>query len=62
MYVIRNEETKKFVTHPGSQRSYTNDLRQARVFHMRDQAEKEMCPENEAVHYLYNLLPQPATR
>jgi len=49
MFVIQHDETGKYVSRPGSLRSYTNRLEDARVFRHREQAEKERCVENETL-------------
>lgn len=42
-FIIRNNDTGKFVTPPGSERSYTTVLQNARVFPTREQAERDKC-------------------
>jgi hypothetical protein len=38
-----------FVATPGSRRSYTHSLKQARKFSTREEAERERCQDNEAI-------------
>lgn len=45
-YVLVREDGK-FVTPPGSHRSYTGKLQEARVFATREAAERERCVGNE---------------
>lgn len=42
-YVIRRNEDGAYVTPPGSQHSYTKDLRKARLFNTREEAERDKC-------------------
>lgn len=49
MFVLQHNKTGKYVARPGSERSYTNRLEEARVFRTREKAEKERCVENETV-------------
>lgn len=46
--IIRNEEAV-FVTNPGSKRSYTKLLQEARLFDTRTSAEKECCGNERVV-------------
>jgi len=45
-----------FVAPPGRERSYTKDLRKARVFDRYEDAERERCPENETVEPVVSML------
>jgi hypothetical protein len=56
MFVIQHDETGKYVSRPGSLRSYTNRLEEARVFRTREGAEKERCVENETLVDLHQLF------
>jgi hypothetical protein len=47
-YVIIRDDGV-YVARPGSARSYTPYLQKARLFPTREAAERERCPENEAV-------------
>lgn len=58
MYVIVRQDGA-FVAPPGSEHSYTNDLREARTFRTREDAERERCPENETVMMVESLLRLP---
>jgi len=58
MYVIQRDDGK-FVTRPGSEKSYTSDLQKARTFATKEKAEAERCPENERVVSLDQLLQTP---
>ena len=49
MFVIRNTETGRYVTPPGSRGSYTTALQHARTWSTREAAERERCPGNERV-------------
>jgi hypothetical protein len=55
-YVIVRNDDGKFVTPPGSEHSYTNNLQHALVFMDRETAKKQRCPESEHVVSLDNLL------
>jgi hypothetical protein len=55
-FVIQHTETGKYVSRPGSLRSYTNRLEDARVFRTREDAEKERCVENEETVDLHQLF------
>lgn len=55
MYVIQRSDGK-FVTHPGERSSYTLLLQNARVFDSREAAAKELCPDNERVVQVMELL------
>lgn len=48
MYVIQNTETGRYVTCPGSERSYTTKLQEARTFPTRESAKRDCC-ENERI-------------
>lgn len=48
MYVIQREDGA-YVTNPGSERSYSKFLQDARLFDTREQAEREVCPGNERI-------------
>jgi hypothetical protein len=59
MFAIQHTETGKYVASPGSYRSYTNCLEEARIFRSRDIAEKERCVESETIvdlQHLFNRL------
>lgn len=57
-YVIKNTDTNKYVTPPGSNKSYTRFLQFARIFGSYERAKSECCG-NEIVipidHELQNL-------
>lgn len=55
-YVIQRTDGK-YVTPAGSGHSYTNKLQHARFFLQRSEAEREICPENERVVPLDEILP-----
>lgn len=55
-YVIRRNEDGKFVARPGSERSYTNKLEDARVYPSRDAARADLCIENEHVVSLESIF------
>lgn len=56
MFVLQHNETGKYVACPGSERSYTNRLEQARVFRTPEGAEAERCVESETVVNVRHLL------
>jgi hypothetical protein len=43
MYVIKRVEDNAYVAPPGSPRSYTPNIAKARVWHKREEAERERC-------------------
>ena len=45
-----------FVAKSGHAASYTNDLRNARKFETREEAERNVCPGNEHIRDLNRLL------
>jgi hypothetical protein len=49
MFVLQHAATGKYVSRPGSLRSYTNRLEEARVFRSREEAEGERCVDSESV-------------
>lgn len=57
--IIRTDQRGGYVAPEGSHSSYTNDLRRARVWRTRVEAERHLCPESETVVPLHTLLPQP---
>jgi len=46
-----------YVSRPGSEQSYTWRLEEARFYPTRQEAEKDLCPENEMVVPLNTILP-----
>jgi hypothetical protein len=60
MYVIarKGKGLTEFTTRPGSIRSYTKDLTQARTFRTREGAQNDAC-ENECVIPVESLLQNP---
>lgn len=56
MFVLQHNETGKYVARPGSERSYTNRLEEARVFRTLEGAEAERCVESETVVDVRRLL------
>lgn len=50
-YVLRRHEDGKFVTPPGSAKSYTARLRDARRFATKEAAEADACGNESAVRY-----------
>jgi hypothetical protein len=48
-YLLRRIEDGKFVAMPGSEKSYTNSVRRARVFTSQEQAENNACGNETAV-------------
>ena len=55
MYVIVRTDGK-FVTPPGSERSYTTSLQKARIYPTFAAADGDRCPENETVRAVADLL------
>lgn len=49
MYVIKNNETSRYVSWPGSRKSYTSRLEYARVFKTKDAAKQDCCGNETAV-------------
>ena len=43
MYVIRNNDTGRYVAQPGSQSSYTNKVANARRFPTKEAAQADAC-------------------
>lgn len=56
MFVLQHDDTGKYVARPGSKRSYTNRLEEARVFRTPEGAEAERCVESETVMDVRRLL------
>jgi len=52
-YAIRRRSDGALVSRPGSRRSYTSNLSECQRFSTREEAEKDLCIENEDV---VNLL------
>lgn len=56
-YVLRRtDQGGGYVTKPGSGPSYTHDLRQARKYPTRREAEADRCVENEVIEDLEHVL------
>ncbi len=56
-YVIqRTDQGGGYVARPGSASAYTHKLEQARIYHGRSDAERDLCPGNETIVYLGSLL------
>ena len=49
MFVIKNTDTGKYVSRPGSERSYTTKLELARVYQTPSAADADRCTGNERV-------------
>ena len=43
VYVIWNHDERKYVAPPGQAKSFTHDLRKARKFKTKEEAERECC-------------------
>jgi hypothetical protein len=56
VYVIVKVGTREFVARPGSAKSYTKNVFEARLFETEEQAKKDICPVNEYVVRLDTLL------
>jgi len=56
VYVIVKAGTHEFVARPGSAKSYTKNVFEARVFDTEEQAKKDICPVNERVVNLERAL------
>jgi len=56
MWVLKHNETGKYVSRPGCKRSYTNDLDMARRFKSAEEAEKERCVGSETVIDLLDMI------
>jgi hypothetical protein len=48
-YVIKRSPDGAYVAPAGLKSSYTRVLQNARIFHTRESAERDRCPENEYV-------------
>lgn len=48
-YILRHKRTKKYLTKPGADYSYTPDLKDAERFSSREAAERALCGNEEAV-------------
>jgi hypothetical protein len=55
MYVIARDDGQ-YVTNPGSEKSYTTRLENARVYRTREEATKDLCPGNEKVYAVSDIL------
>lgn len=56
-YVLeRTDQGGGFVTRPGSRGSYTRDLRFARVFATRAEADANRCPGNECIREVSEVV------
>lgn len=55
MYVIQRFDGA-YVTKPGSRGSYTRFLEDARIFTSRESAERELCPRNETIVKIEEIL------
>jgi len=55
-YVLRHNETGKYVATPGSNWAYTAKLENARTFATREEAERDRCVECESIIPLSELL------
>ena len=51
-FYIKRTEDGKWVSKPGNERSYTNDLDQAQGFNSSQEAQQQAC-ENESIWYCY---------
>jgi hypothetical protein len=57
LYVIRRTDRGGgWVTLPGSPGSYTHKLQDAKVWHSREEAERERCIDNEVAESLEEVL------
>jgi hypothetical protein len=56
--IKRLDQGGGYVSKPGHRASYTHDLRHARKFRTREEAEADRCPDNEIVENLEQLLDQ----
>jgi hypothetical protein len=57
IYVIHKTDRKSgFVAKPGSKYSYTRVLQQARTWPTKEQAEEDLCPDNEEVLSIEEVL------
>ena len=55
-YVIVRREDGKFVTPPGSEKSFTSNLQKARVYPNKSTAESDCCVENESVRPVSDFI------
>lgn len=49
IFVIRSTDTGKYVSQQGEKRSYTRDIRRARVYPTEKAAKDDLCRDNEAI-------------
>lgn len=57
MYAIkRTDQGKGYVTKPGSKKSYTRWLKEARIYDSRESAEKDLCVENEVIARVHGYV------
>lgn len=57
MYIIRRiDQGGGYVAKPGSRRSYCQDLAQARKYETFAGAEADLCPENEVILKLLEII------
>ena len=52
-YVLKHDETKKYVSRPNSYHSYTHDRACAREYTTKEAAEKERCVDCESIFYSF---------
>jgi hypothetical protein len=55
MFVIKRNDGK-YVAPSGSEHSYTSLLEDARKYFTKKEAEKDVCPENEAIYDILDLI------
>jgi hypothetical protein len=56
MYVIVRTDDGKFVARPGSEKSYTRKLQNARTFRTREAAELDRCLGNEVIRSIEEVI------
>jgi hypothetical protein len=55
MFVIQRNDGA-FVAKPGNHSSYTRDLQEAWTFATREEAKQQLCPENETIVNVADIL------
>jgi|CXWL01.1.fsa_nt_gi hypothetical protein len=56
MYIIVRIPDGFYVARPGNVSSYTRDLKQARLYVTKAEAERDLCPENERISTVHDEM------
>jgi hypothetical protein len=57
--IKRTDQSGGYLAYNGHPNSYTPNLEEAKTFWTRGEAKKELCPENEIIIPLMNLIQKP---